>query len=195
MRTVQLLILVPLAFAASSCKASVQADVNVSGKADSEDDSESFDSAMEAPPPPPVLHTEYFGVARRLTLRPAQRTASCKCVAAVVGPGHHQEFEWHGDKPNVGPDALVVAISADGIECEQKGRGPSIAAIDRQGRDVVVVLEEFKDTRPIALGAIIPNPGPGGSVYLRARGKAPYGRPEGPGFGRGNLCKVGEGTE
>jgi hypothetical protein len=111
----------------------------------------------------------------------------------VVGDGNNPEFDWHGDKPSVGSDALVVAVTSEGIDCEHQGRGPSIAAIDRQGQDVVVVLEEFKDTRPIALGAIIPNPGPGGFVYLRSRGNAPYGRPENTSQ-TNTLCRIGEGT-
>jgi hypothetical protein len=187
-------LLIPLAaLAFLSCKASVKADVNVGSKEDAKEEDNAFDEVPQAAEPQPILQTEYFGIARRLTLRPAQRAASCQCVTAVVGSGGDPNFEWYGEKPDIGPDALVVAVSAEGIACEHKGRGPSIAAIDREGQDVIVVLEEFKDTRPIALGAIVPNPGPTGSIYLRARGKAPYGRPE-VGKGYRNLCKVGTGT-
>lgn len=189
-------ILFPLAaLVVLSCKASVKADINTSASAENND--EPIEAAAEEPLPPPVLHTEYFGIARRLTLAPAQRQPSCKCVAAVVGSGNDPNFDWHGEKPDVGVDAVVIAVSDEGIECEHPGRGPSISGVERVGNDVVVTLEEFKDTRPIALGAIIPNPGPEGAVYLRARGRTPYGRPlEGTGFGvRRDLCKVGTGTQ
>jgi len=195
-RTVHLLL--PLAaLAVLSCKASVKADINTSASAETSDESEPIEAAAEGQLPPPVVQTEYFGIARRLTLAPAQRQPSCKCVAAVVGSANDPNFDWHGEKPDVGVDAVVIAVSDEGIECEHPGRGPSISAVDRVGNDVVVTLEEFKDTRPIALGAIIPNPGPEGAVYLRARGSTPYGRPlEGGGFGtRRNLCKVGTGTQ
>lgn len=192
-------LLLPLAaLGVLSCKASVKADINTSTHVETKtEEPEPIEAPMQDPLPPPVLHTEYFGIARRLTLAPAQRQASCECVAAVVGPANDPNFDWHGERPDVGMDALVIAVSDEGIQCEHPGRGPSIAAVDRVGNDVVVVLEEFKDTRPIALGAIIPNPGPEGTIYLRSRGHTPYGRPaREAGFGRRhNLCKVGQGTQ
>ena len=190
----RILFVIPfLAIVPMSCKASVQTDVHV-GTHESAQQADEFDEAPRVADVQPTLRTEYFGIARRMTLRPAQRTATCSCVAAVEGSGDDPNFEWYGDKPDIGPDALVVGVSAEGIPCEHRGRGPSIAAVDREGQDVVIVLEEFKDTRPIAAGAIIPNPGPSGSIYLRAQGKAPYGRPE-AGRGLRGLCKIGTGSE
>ena len=198
-----LAVLVLAAVSILSCKASFHADVNTGTK---QDEPDPFSDLREAPVMAPTTErTEYFGVARRLTLRSNTpppddpypdhlqrdpRTATCECVAALVGSGREPDFDWHGERPGIGPDALVVAISAEGIPCARKGRGPSIAAIDRDGDNVVVVLEEFKDSRPIALGAIIPNPGPHGSVFLRARGNAFYGRPS-SNQGYRNLCKIG----
>ena len=112
-------------------------------------------------------------------------------MIAVVGNGNDDSFEWRDSKPGIGPDALVVAISDDGIPCNHLGRGPSISAISVESGDVVIVIEEFRDARPIVLGAIVPNPGAHGSVYLRAKGRSPYGRPL---SGGGELCKIGEGT-
>jgi len=173
-----------------------RASVNLNAKASTEETGTPEETAPEAPPPPVVLDTQYFGVARSLTLKPGERQPACACVNAVVGTAGDPAFDWHGEAPPVGTDALVVAISSDGVQCQSQGRGPSIAAVDRVGRDVVVVLEEFKETRPMALGAIIPNPGSGGRVYLRARGKIPYGRPIGGAAGaRNNLCLIGQGTE
>jgi len=188
------ILLVPIAaFALLSCKASVQADVKASTDEPQETEEPSGTATVDIAPT--IVQTEYFGIARRLTLAPGQRQPACSCVAAAVGGSNDPAFDWHGDKPDVGPDALVVAISSDGVECPHEGRGASIAAIDRRGNDVIVVLEEFKDTRPMALGAIIPNPGSDGTIYLRARGKAPYGRPLTEAYGSArNLCKIGVGS-
>ena len=183
-----------VAFSLSSCRASVKANVNASSKEDTE--TEEPDSTALEDIAPTVLQTEYFGIARRLTLAQNRNQPACSCVAAAVGGANDPAFDWHGEKPDIGPDALIVAIGSEGIECAHKGRGASIAAIDRRGNDVVIVLEEFKDTRPMAQGAIIPNPGADGTVYLRARGKAPYGRPVGEAFGNArDLCKIGVGTQ
>ncbi len=181
-----------------------RASVNVNAKASADDQSEDAtqepteaESAPAAPlaPPPVAQSTAYFGVARSLTLKPGGRQPACACVDAVVGSAGDPAFDWHGTAPAVGPDALVVAIGSEGMPCETQGRGPSIAAIDRSGNDVVIVLEEFNQTRPLALGAIIPNPGADGHVYLRARGKSPYGRPLAGSAGtRGGLCPIGTGT-
>jgi hypothetical protein len=109
-----------------------------------------------------------------------------------VGSADDPDFDWHGEKPQVGPDALVIAVGADDIPCDAQGRGPSIGAIERSNQDVIVVLEEFRDTRPVAFGAIVPNPGPEGGIYLRARGKTRYGRPLNGASGA--LCRVGAGN-
>ena len=174
-----------------------RASVNVNAKASAEEPTQEPTEEASAPAPPPVvLNTAYFGVARSLTLKPGDRQPVCACVNAVVAAADDPAFDWHGAAPAVGSDARVVAISSEGVQCDSQGRGPSIAAIDRSGNDVVVTLEEFKETRPLALGAIIPNPGAGGRVYLRARGKIPYGRPlAGSAGSRGDLCLIGQGTE
>ena len=185
------IILLAMILCLMSCKASVRADINTSKNQEEEDP---FADWKDIPSRPRAeFVTEYFGVARRLTLQPGSRPANCQCVAAVLGSGYEDDFDWHGERPGLGLDAMVVAISTEGIACEHRGRGPSIAAIDQDGPNVVVVLEEFRDTRPIALGAIIPNPGPTGSVFLRHRGNIPYGRPLSNSTHR-HLCKIGEGS-
>jgi hypothetical protein len=181
------------AMALPACRASV--NVNAKASTDQPAEAETEHATAPAPPEPVVLETAYFGVARSLTLRPGARQPSCACVSAVVGRATDPAFDWHGDMPAVGSDALVVAISTEGIACDTKGRGPSIAAIDRVGNDVVIVLEEFKETRPLALGAIVPNPGAGGRVFLRPRGRIPYGRPLGAPGPHRDWCQIGEGTE
>jgi len=185
-----------------SCKASFNAKLAADAKP--VDDDPFGDVHEVAKLPGPTGQTEFIGVARRLTLAPDERNPNCQCLTAVLGFGSEPDFDWHNDKPYIGPDALVVAIStamgSDGTSCATKGRGPSIAAIDQDGQDVIVVLEEFNDTRPIVLGAIIPNPGQGGAVYLRPPKNTPFGHPlpEQPSGQRANqrhrnLCKIGDG--
>jgi hypothetical protein len=121
----------------------------------------------------------------------------CSCVAAAYGYSGDEAFKWRGEPPRVGNDALVVAIGTDGVQCDKQGPGPSIQAIDREGDDVVVVLEAWNQARPQAMGAIIPNPGANGHIYLRAHDKkAIYGHPlDGAGAGpHGRWCRVGQGT-
>jgi hypothetical protein len=190
-------LIVMAAFAAlfPACRASV----NINAQAATQQPEEELSAAPSAPvqeltAQPPPANTEYFGVARGLALAPGQ-PAACSCVAASVGYPGNQEFQWRGVPPSVGQDALVIAIGSEGVACDKPGHGPSIRAIDRDGDDVIVVLEDWHQARPQALGAIIPNPGANGRVYLRAHGKSPYGAPltavAGP---RGNLCKIGQGA-
>jgi hypothetical protein len=92
----------------------------------------------------------------------------CSCLAVEVGFVADPKFEWHGEVPKVGDDVLAVAIS--GAACPQGGASrASISAVDREGDNVLVEVEEIPDGRPIASGAIIPKPGPKGSVYVRPR--------------------------
>jgi hypothetical protein len=60
--------------------------------------------------------------------------------------------------------------------------------VQQDGADVVLTLEELPPGRPLASGAVVPRPGPGGSVYVKPKGpKVPYGRPA---AGAGARCKV-----
>jgi hypothetical protein len=182
--------------AAFGCKESVSVEAKVGANAPEP-------SAAAASPAPvvtdsvaePVIQTDYFGVARGLSLSAGKRDPICSCVAAAVGPPTDPSFHWPATAPKVGADALVVAIGSDDVPCETQGNGPSIRAVDRVGNDVVVVLEEHHSMRPKALGAIIPNPGANGAIYLRGEGRGAYGRPLGAGAGpQGRWCLVGKGT-
>jgi hypothetical protein len=136
-----------------------------------------------------------LGVRHDLALAPTEgRAATCSCLTAVVAEGATSAaFQWDGDAPRVGSDALVFAMSTRGVECapgpaDPAQRRASIAAVDVEGADVVVVLEDLPDGRPLAQGAIIPRPGAGGSVVVRPRSpKVVYGRALGLGAAR---CKV-----
>lgn len=178
-----------------------QASVNVNAKSTLEEQEQvaegpktSRSKAVEEPPAP-AAHTDYFGVARGLNLAPGKREAACSCVAAVIGYPGDEAFQWTSTPPKVGNDALVVGIGSDEVPCGVQGNGPSIRAIDRVGNDVVLVIEENHTSRPRALGAVIPNPGADGGIYLRAEHKSPYGRPLSAGTGpHGAWCKIGKGT-
>jgi hypothetical protein len=181
----------------TNCKASVSVNANSSG-------SDQQEMVVKSASPPPVIseapkipHTEFFGVARRLSIAPnqAQQTAACACLAVVVGNGTEPSFDWRGQPSELGYDAMAVAVSAEGIACPKAGRGPSVRGFERHGDDVIVMVEEWHPSRPQAFGAVVPNPGPQGHIYVRALGKSPYGRPVGAGFGpRGSWCRVGTGT-
>ena len=191
----KLIAMTALAALVPACKASV----NVNAKASTEEPEEESPAAPQAPAQELTAEqtstgTEYFGIARGLSLAPGQ-PAVCSCVAAAVGYPGSAQFQWRGVPPKVGDDALVVAIGTDGVPCDQSGAGPSIRAVDRSGDDVIVVLEEWHQARPQALGAIVPNPGANGRVYLRPHGKAPYGKPlTAAGGPRNSWCKIGQGT-
>jgi hypothetical protein len=133
----------------------------------------------------------WFGVRHDLSMRPGTpRTLACGCLAAEVGMPGKQAFLWDGQVPTVGPDAVIVAISAHGVECpaepDESKRRASISAVDRDGDDVVIEIEELPEGRPLALGAVIPKPGAGGAVYLQPKNKKVRFVPQ----GGANRCKI-----
>jgi hypothetical protein len=137
------------------------------------------------------VSTALLGVRHDLGLPEGQHTARCNCLAVEVGEARDKRFRWQASVPDVGNDAMVIAISPRGVTCpggeadEGKRRG-SISAVDRDGADVLVEVEEVPEGRPIASGAVIPRPGAGGSVYVRPKNrKIPYARTEGT-----SRCKV-----
>jgi hypothetical protein len=125
----------------------------------------------------------WVGVRHDLMIAPSTaRKARCSCLAVEVGDAGDSRFQWRGKMPEVGEDALVVAVSARGVECpggspDETRRRASISGVVRDGQDVVVQIEELREGRPIASGAIIAKPGAGGSVYVRSVSpKLPYAR-------------------
>jgi len=177
-----------------ACKASVNVQAKTGPEEPQDQEVPSQAASREDTVKEGAAATDYFGVARGLTLKPGL-PAACSCVAAAVGYPGNDEFKWRGEPPKVADDGLVVAIGTDGIQCDKQGPGPSIHAIDRDGDDVIVVLEDWQQARPQALGAIVPNPGANGHVYLRTHGKnGIYGRPLAAGDGHHhNLCRIGQG--
>ena len=86
---------------------------------------------------------------------------------------------------------MAIALSARGVDCpgglqDEEKRRPSISAVDQEGNDVIIEVEELPEGRPLATGAVIPKPAAGGAIYVKGRGGAvPYARP-----GAGGPCKV-----
>lgn len=121
----------------------------------------------------------------------AGRAEKCSCLAAVVAGASDPKFEWQGERPKIGADAEVIALTARGVACPngpaENARRASISAVDRENDDVIVEVEEIPEGRPLATGAIIPRPGPNGAVYVRPKSKyVPYAR----GNGRDGRCRV-----
>ncbi|MFO0555793.1 MAG: hypothetical protein U0271_45875 [Polyangiaceae bacterium] len=135
---------------------------------------------------------DWLGVRHDLIINPDHKqSASCSCLAVRVGSADDPEFVWRGGRPDLNPANMVLAISAFGVDCPDGAanpadRRPSIRAVDRAGKDIVVEIEELPPGRPIATGAVMKPLEPGGHIYIRPRSKAlPYARPSGK-----ELCRV-----
>jgi hypothetical protein len=135
-----------------------------------------------------------LGVRHDVMIAPsAPHQPTCACLAVVMGAPDDARLSWQNERPRVGEDAAVVALSARGVAChglpEDAPRRPSIAGVERDGANVVITVEELPEGRPLATGAVIPRPGPGGAVFVRPKGaRVPYARTSSP--GGGDRCKV-----
>ena len=112
------------------------------------------------------------GVRHDLTMAAQQPPDKrCACLDVVVGRPQDSKFRWAGQRPSISHKNIVVALRTEGSQCLGVGpnRRPSIQAVDIDGRDVIVVVEELPYNRPQALGAIVPKPRPGGSIFVRSR--------------------------
>lgn len=125
----------------------------------------------------------WVGVRHDLILNPDRpQKAACSCLAVEVGSPDDSRFAWRSSRPDLNHANMAVAVSAFGVECpggapNPADRRPSIQAVDRVGKDVVIVIEELPPDRPIATGAIIRPPDHGGHLYVRPRKKElPYAR-------------------
>lgn len=179
----------PLLSLVAACQASVQAEVN-SGK-----------KAGDEPEPPPsvvttsrdaTVMTTRIGVNHKLSLtNEASQQAKCRCLAAAVGAPTDPVFQWRGEPASVGDDAFVLAVSSEGTPCDwpRRGRGPSIMAVEEEGGNVIVTLEESRPGIPAARGAVVRRPGSAESwVIFRTESRLPYDTPL-PGSGD-PVCRV-----
>jgi hypothetical protein len=136
---------------------------------------------------PPAL----LGVRHDLMLSNAPHPERCTCLSVEVGRPADARFFWAGGAPDVGPDALIIALGARGIPCpggdpDDRRRRPSISAVEQLGEDIVVEVEDLPEGRPLASGAIIPRAGARGGIYVvPRRGNALYGRAP-----AGGRCRV-----
>jgi hypothetical protein len=186
-----LVALLPLA----GCKVSASANVNAGGSSEKRD-----------PVPPPsqeatVHHdsarTSFIGVTHALELsEEASAKAACQCMAAAVGGPKDSAFQWRGTPPEVGDDALVIAIGNEKSSCSGQGtfRGPSIQGVEADGSNVIVYLEEPRPGVPVARGAVFRRPPGEGFLVFRPGRRLPYGQPL-PGSGS-SVCRLplGENT-
>lgn len=135
--------------------------------------------------------TAVIGVRHDLMLSSAPHEARCACLSVEVGHAQDPAFFWAGGAPDISADSLAIAVGARGIACpggdpDDRRRRPSISAVDQDGDDIIVEVEDLPEGRPLASGAIIPRPRSRGSIYVRPRkGSGVYARS--PGGGR---CRV-----
>jgi hypothetical protein len=131
-----------------------------------------------------------LGVRHDLMLSAGPHDARCACLSVEVGAPGDPQFFWSGGRPDVAYDALAIAVGARGIPCpggdpDDRRRRPSISAVEQEGDDIFVEIEDLSDGRPLASGAIIPSPGPKGGVFVYPRKQnAVYAR------GGNGRCRV-----
>lgn len=194
-----------LAGIGSGCHAHARASADVKTSGDMEDDRkyEVSESSQPSPPPgtrplvvpapsePPPDRTYFLGVVHDLSLSSnAARTPACRCLAVGYGAPTDAKFAWQGAPPKLDSGTMAVAIAADGVACSSPGYAPrraSISGVERAGDDIVVIVENVREGRPVVHGALVGPPGGTGSLVIRARRGAPYGAPAAGGSG---PCRV-----
>ncbi len=189
----RLLVPIALGLATVACGASHRAaDADWSPEPEKKDKRLRETESIGAPQPlEETKATAILGVRHDLMLSSGPHDARCSCLSVEVGRPDEAQFFWAGGAPEVGTDALVLAVGARGIACpggdpDDRRRRPSISAVDHDGDDIIVEVEDLPEGRPLASGAIIPRPGSRGAIYVRPRrGNAVYGN--GSGVGR---CRV-----
>jgi len=98
-----------------------------------------------------------------------------------VGNSRNAVFAWDGPAPFTNPETqLVIALSSEGLPCPSAASdslGASYREYELIGDDVTVEVEMGRLGRPIAQGAVLPKPPPGGRVMVRSTDRAsPYGQ-------------------
>jgi len=135
----------------------------------------------------PVDRQHFVGVVHDLALAPsAQRSAACQCLAVDYGAPNDPKFVWQAGAPRTDGQTLAVAVAADGIACSARGYAPqlaSISAVQIDGDNLVLVMENVREGAPVVHGALVVPPGPAGTLIVRSRGGAPYGAPVAGGRG------------
>ena len=204
----KLLVFCVLVFGAAACRAQVTAKANVNtGEAEAQDDRKwevpepASQPSEAAPAPAPTKAAQrvasavapaapsgggvqFLGVMHDLSLAPgAPRTTVCRCLAVAHGAPSDGKFVWQAGAPPTDLDTIAIAIAADGAGCPSGAASArtSISAIERDGADIVVVVENLREGRPIMRGALAASPGPNGAIAVRTRHGAPYPAASGSG--------------
>jgi hypothetical protein len=201
-----------LVVAASACHAQVKGSATASASETQVEDERKWEVA-EAPSPPqdapppgaaahaaprvaaavatapaPVSNVGFLGVVHDLSLSSsAPRSPVCRCLALAYGPPSDAKFSWQAGPLAGDHETVAIAIAVDGVACPS-GPPParmSIAAVEREGTDIVLVLETVGQGRPIMRGALAAWPGPNGAIVVRTRRDAHY--PDASGTG---PCRV-----
>ena len=182
----------------AACRASVKAGAKVNDSEARVEDDRKWEISEAASPPQetpagaqpvprvasavtaastPTGGVPFFGVVHDLSMSSAApRVAACRCLAVAYGPPSDAKFTWQAGAPLGDHDAIAIAISADGVACPS-GAPPlrvSIAALEREGTDIVLILESVGEGRPIMRGALAASPGPNGAIVVRTRRDTPY---------------------
>jgi hypothetical protein len=127
--------------------------------------------------PAPSGGVPFLGVVHDLSMSSAApRAAVCRCLAVAYGPPSDAKFTWQTGTPMGDHETLAIAISTDGVACPS-GSPPlraSISALERDGADIVLVVENVGEGRPIMRGALAASPGPNGAIVVRTRRDTPY---------------------
>ncbi len=175
---------------AAGCRAHGQANAPVNSANDSDDRQDETEptrasdrntgspaAAVEAPDA--NGGASFLGVVHDLSMAPSvQRTATCRCLSVVYGPPTDRRFSWQAGIPKIDSSAFAIAIAAEGVPCSERRHAPrlaSISAVGHEGADIVLVVENVQEGRPVMRGALAVRPGPGGAIVIRARQGAPYG--------------------
>jgi hypothetical protein len=191
----------------SACRASVKASANVNASEAHVDDERKWEvpeppsSPQETAPtaaptaaprvaaavstaPTTTGGAQFLGVVHDLTLSSsAPRSAACRCLAVGFGPPSDAKFNWQAGAPPGDHDAIAIAIAVDGVACPSGVRPvrASIAAVEREGTDIILVVENVGAGRPIMRGALAAWPGPNGAIVVRTRHDQPYAAANGSG--------------
>jgi hypothetical protein len=137
-----------------------------------------------APAPAAAPGVQFIGVTHDLSLAPgAPRTVGCRCLAVAYGPPSDGKFTWQGGTPLGDQDSVAIAIATEGAVCTSLSPLPraSISAIERDGTDIVLILENIGEGRPTMHGALAVSPGPNGAIVVRTKSGTPYPAANGTG--------------
>lgn len=162
--------------------------------------SENAERRSDAPAPitamPTTQPTELRVRHDLMMAKDAPHAANCSCLSILVADAPtDSRLMWVDAPPKLESDVAVVAMSDKGISCPglpaDATDRPSISGVEKDGPNVVIVVENLPAGRPVASGAVIPKPGPGGSVFVKAKGpKVLYGRPLPGAVANAGRCKI-----